>query len=298
MARTALTERLKRGVFFIDGAMGTQLVDRGMDPMHQSDYQNIESPELVRSVHEAYFEAGCDAVITNTFGANAISLKRHNLSGQAAAINTAGAKLAREAAGEGRYVIGDMGPCGDFIEPLGMVKADELREAFRVQAQALLEGGVDGFIIETMTALDEIQVGVEAVREVCGLPIFVSMAYDPAGGAWRTMMGVTPEQAVETFRDMGVTAVGFNCGTLSMPEYEALAGRMAELTRAAGLMALAEPNAGKPDLEDGRTVYTLSPEAFGESIVKIYESGVTILGGCCGTSPLHIAAAVQALEVR
>ncbi len=295
MARAKLIDRLQQDVFFVDGAMGTELVARGMDPMKCSDYQNIESPELVAGVHEAYFAAGTDAVITNTFGANAIALKRHGIEGQARAVSKAGAEVARRAAGEDRYVIGDIGPCGDFLEPLGMVKEDELKAAFAEQAQGLFEGGADGVIIETMTAVDEIAVAIDAVKSVSDLPIFVSLAYDPAGDEFRTMMGVDPAAAVDTLGGKGIAAIGFNCGTLSMEQYEQLAAAY-KAAVSGGLLVLAEPNAGKPALEGDKAVYTLSPEDFAKSVKVIAQNGAGILGGCCGTTPAHIEAAVKAVR--
>lgn len=294
MAREKLTDRLQQGVFFLDGAMGTELIARGMDPMKCSDYQNIEAPDLVRSVHEAYFAAGTDAVITNTFGANAIALKRHDLADQAYDVSRAGAQIARQVSGDDRYVIGDIGPCGDFLEPLGMVKEDELKAAFTDQAKGLLDGGADGFIIETMTALDEITVAIDAVQSVSDLPVFVSLAYDPAGSEFKTMMGVDPAAAVSALAFKGIAAIGFNCGTLTMAQYEQLVG--AYTSAASGPAVLAEPNAGKPQLEGDKAVYTLSPEDFAKSLRVIAQSGAAILGGCCGTTPEHLAAAVRAVR--
>ena len=180
MARE-LINRIHEGVFFLDGAMGTQLFERGVSAGACNDHLNIESPDIVKDVHNAYLTAGSNAIITNTFGANRYALDRHGYAEKVEEINLAAARIARQAAGEDNYVLGDIGPCGDFIEPLGAVKADELKAAFADQAAALAEGGVDGIIIETMTAVEEIVVAIEAVKSVSELPIFVSLAYDPAG---------------------------------------------------------------------------------------------------------------------
>lgn len=293
MTRILLKDRLQQGVFFIDGAMGTQLIDAGAPVGCCNDYLNIESPEIVRTVHQKYIDAGVDGIITNTFGANALILKRHGYEDQVRAINLAAAKLAREAAGQGRYVLGDIGPCGDFLAPLGTVQEEDLKSAFVEQAEGLLAGGVDGFIIETMTALDEIKVAVEAVKRVSDLPILVSLAYDPAGETPRTMMGVGPSQAVEQLVPLGITALGFNCGTLDMPEYVELAKSYAAALTGTGVLLLAEPNAGRPELKGDKAIYTLSPETFAASLSEIKDAGAAILGGCCGTSPAHIAAAAS-----
>lgn len=297
MARITLNERIGQGVFFLDGAMGTQLFAAGATPGSCNDMLNIDAPQIVAKVHRSYLDAGSDGVITNTFGANAISLRRHGLEDKAYAINQAGAKVARQTAGDARYVLGDIGPCGDFLEPLGMVKEVELAAAFAGQAEGLLAGGVDGFIIETMTAVEEVLVAVAAVRSITTeLPVFASLAYDPAGDAARTMMGVAPADAVKRLAEAGITAIGFNCGTLDMPGYVRLTKAYAEAIRETGLLLLAEPNAGRPELDGDTAVYKLSPEEFAGAEAEIAAAGARILGGCCGTTPAHIAAAVRKIK--
>ena len=293
MTRVLLKDRLQQGVFFIDGAMGTQLIEAGAPAGCCNDYLNVESPDIVRTVHQKYLDAGVDAVITNTFGASGFALKRHGYGEKVREINLAAATLARDVAGDDKYVLGDIGPCGDFLEPLGMVKPEKLKADFANQAAGLLAGGVDGFIIETMTALDEIEVAIQAVQSVSDLPIFVSLAYDPAGDAFRTMMGVSPAQAVETLSRCGIAALGFNCGTLDMPGYVALAAEYAQALKGTGVLLLAEPNAGRPELDGDRAVYKLSPDAYADALEQIKDAGAAVLGGCCGTSPAHLGAAVD-----
>ena len=288
MSRIKLVDRISRGVFILDGAMGTQLMARGVEVWGCNDYLNIESPEIVGDIHTAYFQAGSDAVITNTFGANKFALERHGKGDEAQEINFAGAQVARKAAGDDKYVIGDIGPCGDFLEPLGMINTDELREAFTVQARGLAAGGVDGFIIETMTAIDEIEVVIEAVKSASDLPIFVSLAYDPAGGEFKTMMGTSPADAVGRLASFEIAAIGFNCGTLDMAGYVNLAKVYVDAIGDKPIVLLAEPNAGKPELVDGEAVYTLSSEDFAKAAEQIHSAGAGIIGGCCGTSPGHI----------
>jgi 5-methyltetrahydrofolate--homocysteine methyltransferase len=299
MTRISLRERISEGLFLLDGAMGTQLIARGVEAGVCNDYLNIELPDTVFEIHQAYFRAGSDAVLTNTFGANKFALGRHGLSDKVKEINTAAAKIARRAAGKGKYVLGDIGPSGDFLQPLGNLEPKELKEAFIEQAKALLAEGVDGFIIETMTALDEATIAVEAVKSVSGeLAVFVSFAFDRAGGDFRTMMGVDVESAVTKMVSLGVDAVGFNCGTLLLDEYVELAGKFVstikvlEKTRLTNhesrVTILAEPNAGKPELVDGRAVYKVTPEDFAAAAEKIHSAGVNIIGGCCGTGPEHI----------
>jgi len=296
MARVKLSERITEGLFFLDGAMGTQLFARGIEAGRCNDYLNIESGDIVFDIHTAYLQAGSDAVITNTFGANKYALTRHGHADKVARINLAGAGLARTAAGDDKYVLGDIGPCGDFLEPLGNVKSDELKEAFADQAKALADGGVDGLIIETMTAIEEITVAIEAVKSVSDLPIFASLAYDPAGEGFKTMMGIGPETAVAKLVPLEIAAIGFNCGTLDMAGYVKLAQVYADVIGAESIALLAEPNAGRPELVDGKAVYNLSPEDFAAACGQICAAGAKIIGGCCGTTPNHIKAMAQRIK--
>lgn len=297
MAVKDLRQRIREGFFLLDGAMGTELIASGAGG-GCNDYLNITDEAVVLGVHRSYIKAGSDGIITNTFGANRYTLERHGLAKEAEQINTAGARIARKAAGEAKYVLGDIGPCGDFLEPLGEVKSDELKEAFAEQAASLAGSGVDGFIIETMTALDEAAIAVEAVKKVSSLPVFVSMSYDASGRGFRTMMGVGVEEAVSRLTGLGIDAIGFNCGRASLDDYI----KLAELhTAAAGsgrgdVILLAEPNAGLPELIGDKIVYKVSSKAFAEAAGKIRSAGFNILGGCCGTGPAHIRAMAKKLR--
>ena len=298
MSRIGLRERIEQGLLILDGAMGTQLIARGIAPGVCNDNLNVESPEIVLDVQRAYIAAGSEAIITNTFGANKYTLSRHGLGDKAEEINRAGVRLAREAAGDDRYVLGDIGPTGDFLEPLGLLKGDELKEAFAAQARGLADGGADGIIVETMTAVDEAQITVEAVRSVCELPIFVSFAFDPVGDDFRTMMGVDVSGAVSRLAGLGIDAIGFNCGTLSLEGYTRLAAKFVETvsSKSAKVKILAEPNAGRPELVGSQAAYRVSPKDYAAAVEKIYAAGVTIIGGCCGTTPAHIEALARKLK--
>ena len=299
MAKMSLRERIKQGLFLLDGAMGTQLIARGIEVGKCNDYLNVELPDVISDIHRSYFEAGSDAVITNTFGGNKYALGRYGLAEEASKINSAGAQIARRAAGEEKYVLGDIGPSGDFLEPLGSLKPEELKEAFAQQAEALLDAGVDGFIIETMTALEEVAVAIEAVKSVSGgVPVLASMSFDRAGDDFKTMMGVDVEAAVAKIVSSGVDTVGFNCGTISLDEYVELAEKFVSAARALSgdVVVYAEPNAGKPELVEDQTVYKVSPEDFAAAAEKIHSAGVNIIGGCCGTGPAHIRATAEKLK--
>jgi 5-methyltetrahydrofolate--homocysteine methyltransferase len=298
MARVSLKERIKEGLFLLDGAMGTQLITGGIEAGKCNDYVNIESPDTVFEVHRAYLEAGSDAILTNTFGANKFALGRHGLGKKVVEINKTGAEIARRAAGEEKYVLGDIGPSGDFLKPLGNLETEDLKKAFAVQAKTLLDGGVDGFIIETMSALDEVTIAIEAVKSVCELPVFASMAFDKVRGDFRTMMGVDVETAVSEIILLGVDTVGFNCGKVPLDDYVGLADRYVSAARALNQESIicAEPNAGLPELVEDSVVYKVTPEEFTAVVEKIYSSGVTILGGCCGTRSAHIQTIAEKIK--
>jgi len=300
MPRISLKERIKQGLFLLDGAMGTELIARGVEVGKCNDYLNIELPDIVFDVHRAYLDAGSDAVLTNTFGANRYALARHGLAEKAVQINTAAAQIARRAGGQEKYVLGDIGPSGDFLRPLGDLEPKECKETYAEQAMALLAGGVDGFIVETMTALDEMAIAIEAVKSVAGdLLIFASMAFDKAGDDFKTMMGVDVESAISKMVSLGVDAIGFNCGTTTLDEYIELAEKYVSAIRAlkkTRVTVFAEPNAGKPELLEGKAVYKVSPGDFAAAVNKIHSAGVNIIGGCCGTTPAHIEAVAGKLR--
>ena len=299
MAKVDLLEKFKQGTFFLDGAMGTQLMAAGIKGSRCNDYLNIQSPQTVIDIHKAYLNAGSDAIITNTFSANSMVLGKHGLSDKAEQINLAGARIARQAVDEiepDRYVLGDIGPCGEFLPPAGKANPEDVKEAFRAQAQVLAEGGVDGFIIETMMALKEMTIAVQAVQSVSELPLFASFAFNQASDGFRTLMGIAPDTAIAKLVSLGVDAVGFNCGSLTMGQYIKLAEICANLIGQKDILLLAEPNAGRPELTEDGAVYTLSPEDFADAAQKIHDAGAKILGGCCGTSPEHIKVMVDRLK--
>jgi 5-methyltetrahydrofolate--homocysteine methyltransferase len=178
------------------------------------------------------------------------------------------------------------------------LKPDELKNAFVEQAKALLAGGVDGFIIETMTALEEIAIAIEAVKSVSKLPVFASMAFDSSGDDFRTMMGVDVETAVSRIASLGIEAIGFNCGRMSLESYVKLAAKYVSVIEGLrqNIVLLAEPNAGVPELVDGEAVYQVSAADFSAAMEKIHSAGVNIIGGCCGTGPAHIRAVAEKLK--
>jgi len=313
MARKSLKEKISSGLLFLDGAMGTQLMAGGVEAGICNEMLNIESPEIILDIHRSYFDAGSEAVYTNTFGANEITLARHGLADKAEQINAAAVKIAKQAAGSERYVIGDIGPSGEFLKPLGTLEPERLKSVYARQAKALCDAGVDGFIVETFMAVDEAKVAAEAVKSVCSLPVFATLAFDAAprcgsgqaGVDFKTMMGVSVEKVVDEFSALGVDGLGFNCGMLTMEQYFQLAEKFAKLLdkRTPGTgpgvkraALLAKPNGGKPELVDGKAVYKLSDKDFGDWMVKIHKAGAVLVGGCCGTTPAHIKAMTKKVK--
>ena len=278
-----------------DGAMGTELQRAGLRPGQAGESWNLEQPERVETIHRAYAEAGSDLVLTNTFGANQWVLGRYKLAGSLEAINRAAAELARRAVPQGVFVLGDIGPTGALLKPLGEATLDEFHDAFLRQAQALIAGGADGILVETMSAIEEAVAAVRAAREAGATLVVGSMAFDRMkDGSFRTMMGVRPEAAARALVEAGANLIGANCGTnMTVADYSQLAWALGS---AVACPVMIQPNAGRPELVDGRTVYRLSPADFGGQMRAVVEAGARVIGGCCGTTPAHIAAARQMLD--
>jgi 5-methyltetrahydrofolate--homocysteine methyltransferase len=299
VSKTRLKKRLSEGLFLLDGAMGTQLIAQGIEPGKCNELINLESPGIVLRIHNAYLEAGSDAIITNTFGGNGFTLTRHGLVNRLADINSSAVNVAKKAAGGTKYVLGDIGPSGDFLEPVGHLKPDQLVTAFGNQAKALVAGGIDGFIIETMSAIDEAILALKAAKSAGGdLPILASMAFDKRGNSFRTMMGIDVKHAVSALIAAGADAVGFNCGTATLDDYVELAKKYVAEVKATqkNVLIFAEPNAGMPLVTDGKAEYKVTPDEFASAGKKIYDAGITIIGGCCGTGPEHIKALSEKLR--
>jgi len=297
MKRSDLQSALAGRRLCCDGAMGTQLLARGLTSGECGMLWNIEKPDAVRAVHEAYRQAGCDLITTNSFGGSAYALERHGLGDRVAELNRAAAQIARAAAGECGWVLGDVGPFGDFLEPLGDTTAGELREAFRAQIEALLAGGADAILVETMSDPAEAVVGIEAAKSCdAKVPVVVTYAFQKTGpGEFRTMMGTGIEAALQSAVGAGAEIVGANCGTsLSLEDYVELAKQIA--SAAGGAHVIIQPNAGAPRMEGDQTVYDATPEQMAATTSELIAAGVNIAGGCCGTTPGHIAAVARSVK--
>jgi len=271
-----------------DGAMGTQLFAAGLGSGDCGMLWNVERADVVRGVHAAYRNAGCDLITSNTFGGTTFELGKHGFADRAAELNPAGVRLAREAAGATGFVLGDVGPFGDFLEPLGDTTEEELDTMFRAQISALAKSGADAILIETMSDPAEMEVAIAAAKAAASLPIVATYAFENRD-IFRTMMGTSVEEAIQRAIAAGAHIVGANCGVeLSFEEYIALAR---ELVHVAGdVPVILQPNAGSPVIVNGATVYNATPEEMAQVVQSLLDTGVRIIGGCCGTSPAHLAA--------
>ena len=290
-----LTGLIGKGIVVGDGAMGTELQRAGLGIGESGERWVLDHPERVEAIHRSYVEAGSQWVITNSFGANRWVLDRYGLADRVEEINREAAALARRAAGGSAAVLGDIGPCGGFLRPLGDVDPGELEAAFQRQAAALLEGGADAIVIETMSALEEVVSAVRAARRAGARFVAASLAFDRLpNGNLRTMMGVSPEQAARALAGEGADVVGANCGTrMGTGDFVQV---VKAFRGAATLPVMVQANAGSPELEDGRAVYHLSPEAFTAGMLDVVAAGAGLVGGCCGTTPAHIAALAAAVR--
>jgi 5-methyltetrahydrofolate--homocysteine methyltransferase len=276
-----------------DGAMGTELQNAGLEAGQSGEGWNLEHPDRVERIHRAYVDAGSSFVITNSFGANRWVLGRYDLDGKVEDVNRAAAAIARRAAGT-RGVLGDIGPFGGLLEPLGDVAIDDVRRAFVTQARALVEGGVDGIIVETMSAVEEAVAAVQAAREAGARVVVASMAFDRKRAGLRTMMGASPADAAGALVAAGADVVGANCGTnMSAADFVEVTQA---ITAAVAVPIIIQSNAGQPGLVEGRVVYGLTPATFAVGMRDVVAAGAAIIGGCCGTTPDHIAACRAMLE--
>jgi methionine synthase I (cobalamin-dependent)/5,10-methylenetetrahydrofolate reductase len=287
--RTPFLQELDNRVLVCDGAMGTMLYARGIFLNRSFDELNITQPDLVGEVHQAYVRAGADVIETNTFGANRVKLGAFGLADRVHAINLQGAKIARHAARDQVYVAGAIGPLGVRVEPWGKTGVDEAEEIFREQAAALVEGGVDLFILETFRDVNEIGAAIRAVRSVCNLPIVAQITTEEDGNS---LDGVAPESFVPDLEARGADVVGVNCSVGPAAMLETLE-RMA---RVAHVKLAAQPNAGKPREIEGRNLYLCSPDYMASYARRFINAGVRLVGGCCGTTPDHIRAIKTAVR--
>jgi methionine synthase / methylenetetrahydrofolate reductase(NADPH) len=296
-------EALKEKPLLVDGAMGTLLYARGASTDAAFEQLNVSHPEIVQQVHIDYINAGSDVIETNSFSGNRLRLANFGLEDEVWKLNVQAAKVARNAreiAGQPVFIAGSVGPTGKLMPPFGDVSEELMSKAFQEQMEALLAGGVDLFVIETMSSLQEIAIAIKAARKVAQLPIVAQLSFSTEG---HTLLGVTPEDAMDFLLDLGderPPVVGINCGAGPGPVFDCLL-RMIAQAKAHGLPKdsiyySCMPNAGLPSLSGGRYSFQSRP-AYCASYVEPYmQAGARLIGGCCGTTPLHISAMRQALD--
>jgi len=286
-------ERLQAGEILVaDGATGTNLQKVGLKAGMHPEVWVLEQPEKILALESAFVDAGSNIILTCTFGGTRLRFKDTPYADRITEINHKAVELAQKAASKrtGVLVAGSMGPVGGLMKPFGPLAVEDVRAAYAEQAQALTKAGVDLLVIETQFALEEAQAALDAVQEAGDQPVVVSFSYDRGT---RTMMGVKPEQVVKTFQPLGAAAIGANCGT-SLENMETIVKAYA--TVHPGLVIWAKPNAGMPELnEEGETVFKVTPDEMGAYALRNIETGARIVGGCCGSTPEHVAAIAKAV---
>ena len=290
---SAIYEALEKGVLASDGAMGTMLQERGLTDGGAPELWNVEKPEEIEAVLEAYASAGANFITTNTFGGTAGRLAMHGLEDRLAELNKAGALIARKVADRhpNCFVMGDIGPSGELMEPMGTLTVESGKELFAAQIRALVAGGVDAILIETMSDLSEVEAVVAAANEVApGMPIIATLSFDTN---LRTMMGVKPAMAVKHLAALGVRIIGANCGR-GTDEMAQIAKELVE-ARPEGVFIITQSNAGLPKLQGDEFVYDGTPEEMARYAHEMKDLGVNIVGSCCGSSPAHTQAISAAI---
>ena len=272
-----------------DGAWGTELQKQGLKPGESPEALNLNRPEIVEAVAASYVAAGSRIVITNTFGGTRFTLERHGLADQVTEVNQAGAAISKRAAGDQALVFASVGPTGKMLM-MGDVSEEELFDAFSEQAHALLAGGADGLVIETMSDLEEALIALKACKTT-GLPVVSSMVYDAGDNFDRTMMGVSVEQATKALTEAGADVIGSNCGQ----GIEGFVKLCASMKVHTDLPIWIKGNAGLPEMIDGKAHYKTTPEEFAAVVQPLLDEGADFIGGCCGTSPDFIRAVKRTL---
>ena len=289
--RTGFLERLERGdVLIADGATGTTCQRMGLPIGVAPEEWVVTDPDRIVDLHRGFAEAGSDTVLTCTFGGTSIRLADGPFADRAAELNRRAAELAREGVGEKVLVAGSLGPTGQLCEPLGTLTHDEAAAAYAEQAEALVEGGVDLLVLETMFCRHEAGAAIDGVRRATDLPFVLAFSFDRGT---RTMMGTTTAEVVALAVEQGAAAVGANCGT----SLEAMSAIVAELTSAAaGLPLWVKPNAGLPRMTGDSAVYDVTPDDLAQAARSYVEAGARIVGGCCGSTPEHVRAIAEAIR--
>ena len=289
-----LLDRIESGEILVgDGAMGTMLIQEGLKAGECPEMINIKRPQILEKITRLYLEAGADIIQTNTFGGSPLKLAQYSLEDKTEVINTAAVKAVRRAAGAKAYVSASCGPCGRLLRPYGDTDSEEVYDCFERQIRALTAAGVDMICTETMTDLTEAILAVKAAKSVSqSMPVAATMTFDPTPNGFFTIMGVGIEQAATGLADAGADIVGSNCGN----GIKNMIKIAEELKRHTSLPLMIQSNAGLPVMKDEIPVYPETPEFMAEGCRKLVKVGVNIIGGCCGTTPDHIAAFKKVID--
>lgn len=290
MARQPVLQFIAGGIRVLDGGMGSMMIAAGM-PLGQCP--ETFDADKIRRIHEQYVEAGADLILTCTFGGSAITLGKHGLADRTREINRRNAEVARQAARNRAFVIGDIGPTGELLEPFGACSESDMVVSFTEQVRGLEDGGVDAYIIETMSDPTEMQAAAKAVRSLSEKPLFASMTFTSTPRGYRTVMGTTVEQAVEAMDAVGADIVGTNC-TLAPDD---MVGLVCEICQCTRRPVLAEPNAGRPQIDGDRVIYP-PIENLENHIEGILDAGARLIGGCCGTTPDYVRLVRRIVDQR
>ena len=274
---------IKDGPVLTDGSWGTQIMKRGLQPRESPDSWNLTHPEKVEEVAQEYVNAGSRVILTNTFGSNRFVLGKFGLADKMAAINIKGVEISKKAAGTKAYVFASMGPSGKLLVTKDVTE-DNLRQAFEEQARAIAQAGADAIVVETMMDLSEARIAAEAAKQT-GLPVIACLVFDAGKLKDRTMMGNTPEQAVEVLSRAGVDALGANCGQ-GIEGFIPICRRMRSAT---DLPLWMKPNAGLPEMAGGKVVYKTTAQEFVRFVPELVQAGANFIGGCCGTEQAFIS---------
>lgn len=289
----SILELIKEQTVLLDGGFGTELISRGFPQGACPESWNVENPDVVKEIHKNYYDAGSDAVLTNSFGGSTIKLQSHNLEDRCYELNRAAATIANEVKPEGKFLGGSMGPTGKFLKPQGEFTEEEFEEAYAEQARGLTDGGADFLVIETQYDLVETLCALRGARKTSDLPVFVTMTFNHHVKGFFTLMGNTIEQFVEEMEKQNVPVVGSNC-TLNSAEMVDLVKIMRGKT---ALPILAQANAGKPSLsEEGKVAYSQGMEDYLSYIPQMAKNGANLIGGCCGTNPEYIQKMAEVLK--
>lgn len=290
----SILQLAKQRTVLLDGGMGTELIKKGFKGSGPPELWNVDKPEIVKNIHRRYFNAGSDAVLTNSFGGSKIKLASYNLEDQCYDLNKRAAEIACKVKPQHKFVGGSLGPTGKFLKPYGEFTEDDFIEAYGIQAQGLSKGGVDFLLIETQYDIKEALCAYEGAKKASSLPIFVTMTFKKTPRGFYTEMGNNVSQCLKELEKRGISAVGANC-TLDSKDMALL---VKEIKQKTSLPVIAQANAGQPQVNsDGKIKYTQPANQYVKYVKKMLEYGVNIIGGCCGTDPSYIRKMAKLIKI-